>query len=438
MVSFKDARKFVQRVLGYDDYAAFRPEAKAAWFNQYKASTDFNGQLKCTQSVDDYEKNRIKNIEGFNAIKAPDGKSLTEKLRDLGLEAEVNNALKSDALEREINLLKEDLVNLSKRISEANPPLDFSPAEISAYLLSRKGELETAVNNYLNEVKPKLNNLSNSPDYQSIKDEIVTTLEKNKEEFTKLEKAINDDANALFQASQKEFERIAYLSRKYHESPAMREAITNLISANAEGMAVAYNIDGGHIFKGVDPNKLTVFETGKSWVPLITRQFTKSGDSFSTQTHTFQTDAEIQQDAAELVKILKSCGYDAATVRFRNKDPKEAERIAELYFEAMTEAGMDPKKITIEVNGVPKLKYDDKGELALDKEAQKERLLKDKPQLLDYGQKQAAEASKKTKELVEGDSKAAAAKMKGAMEAMRSQAPRQEQSDEPGNRPVNL
>ncbi len=335
-----------------EEIFAFRPQDKGAWFETYKASTNFTGKLTSTSALDTYEKNRAKNIDGFNSVKTPDGKTITEKLRGSESANEISEIFKSADLDKARAEFKEDMENLNQRISGAKPPaLNFSPGQVGVYLLDRRDEIVKIINNQHNEAKAKLTDLFEKPDFRSkfqktipdgnietIKDEMLATLDKTKtDELTKFEKALGDNANELFIASKNEFERLSYISRKYFESDMMKAAIDKQIAESkdlkGEGASVSANFDEGTaFFKNVDVNKLQLMDTMQhGWISYFDRKIQHEGNGFHMELNRmYQSKDSIRMEIASLGQTMKACGYDSVELNIQNKDPKKQKNMHEL------------------------------------------------------------------------------------------------------------
>jgi hypothetical protein len=414
-----------------EEIFAYRPKEKAAWFDNYKASINFTGELTCTESFNTYEKNRIKNIDGFNTIKTPDGKTLTEKLRGTEAGKAIDKLFKSEALDKERNYFKEDLENLNQRIKGSKPPaMNFSPEVAADYLLARKGEVKNAINKQHDEAKAQLNELFKDADFiknfhisvpdgniDTIQEQMLEVFDKTKtDELPKLEKAIEENSKQLSIASKNEFERLSYIARKYKESAFMKKQFDAMIEKSGEGPSISLNYDEGiALFKNIDVNKLVEFDTIQhGWISAFDRKIKKDGDNFQMSLNRlYQSKDSIRLDVASLGETLKACGYDTVTLNIQNKDPIKAAKHARVVYEGMCVAGFDPKKIIIKVNGVVKMEYDDKGVL---KEGE---LFKDKPQRLQYAQQISTKFAKETETILKGTPEATA-KFKAELEDMRT------------------
>lgn len=241
-----------------------------------------------------------------------------------------------------------------------------------------------------------------------IKGEMLKTLENSqKEELQKFEKSVNDEINKLHKTAADEMERIHYLGDRYLRGGKMREEIDRLAAENNKNankpvsMSIGANGRVGlAILKGIDPKKLENIETISG-----NKVIKGANDSLTVELNRlFQTDNSIYEELTSLAQSIRAQGHTAITlnVNLEGKDPKRAESIARKAYESAIMAGFDPKKITIQINGENKFKYDDKGKLD-----DKSTLFKEHPARLKFAENKAAEIDKNRKKVTEGTSNAA-------------------------------
>ncbi|MBA2709550.1 MAG: hypothetical protein H0U57_03035 [Tatlockia sp.] len=420
-----------------EEIFAFRPKEKGAWFENYKASTNFKGKITCTDVLDTYEKNRVNDIEGFSSVKSPDDKSITEKLRGSEVAKEINKILKSEALDKKRKNFSQDIDNINQMLSGAKPATpNFSPIHLQDVLLAIKGGLVSAINKQHDDAKAKLEELFTKPEFKAqlleripggnvekIKEGMIETFDKTKtDELDKLSKAIEKNANELAIASRYEYERLSYITRKYNESALMKAQIDSQIreknAKDGNGPAIVLNFgEGTAFFKNVDVNELKQFDTIQhGWISFFDRKIVKQGaDGFHMELNRlYQSKDSIRMDVASLGQTMKACGYESVELNIQNKDPKKAESHARAVYEGMCVAGFDPKKITMKVNGEVKFKYDDKGVL------EKGELFANKPKRLEYAQGLANRFVSEVDTIIKGNAESTT-KLRNELKGMREQ-----------------
>ncbi|MBA2655681.1 MAG: hypothetical protein H0U70_01705 [Tatlockia sp.] len=409
---------------------AFSSKSKLAWFEKYKNSSNFTGSLSSASSLDDYNKSRIKSSNDFVDIKAPDGKTLTEKLKqakstqELADVAIINdvlaNAFKSEPFEKERRSFKAKQDELGKLLSAKKPA--FSPGEVATYLLQTRSEVSEAVKNQYELAKANLNqSFDNNTQFtdalkrtlncgdahlETTKQDMLAALEKNNNDgLAKFEKAIGDNAKQLTQAETDRFHRYVFFEDRLKRKRVMSNEIIKKSNANnEEGASVEFNSENGEaIFKNLKVQDLETFETiQEGLIAAFNRPIKKNDDgSFSmTLNRIYQSDNSIHSDAAAFTQPLVASGNKKITFKINNKDPVRAAEHARLFLEGAVLAGANPKDITIHVNGEVKHKYDDKGVF------EKNELFKEYPERLQYAQAKADSMAGLVTKAIEGsDSK---------------------------------
>ncbi|MBA2652573.1 MAG: hypothetical protein H0U73_09950 [Tatlockia sp.] len=400
---------------------AFDSAHKAAWYHLVKNGVNFkNGSLTCTSSFDDYNSNRIKDISGFNSIKAPDNTSITEILKvdtadSTKVKTVIADAFKSDSLDTALEQFNKELKALNTLISGPKP--EFGPTAVASYLLSLKGDVKKAIDAQHKLAKDKLNEAFNDDEFKvsmknslncsdaqlnAIQGEMMATLDKSQtDELQKVENAIGDNAKGLFQAATNEFHRLVFLADRYFRGGMMRDVIQGEIDKHQLGeepSEIELGVDIGARFKNVKVENLTHIDTIQhSYFSILDRPIQKNADgSYSMKLNRiYQSDASIRQDIASLVQALVASDVKVISITINNKDPKRAEKDARLAYEAAIVAGADPKKLVMIVNGEEKLKYDDQGKLTGE-------LFKGRENRLKYAQDKAAIMSGKIDSIIKG------------------------------------
>lgn len=418
---------------------AYRVENKAQWVDAYRASSNYTGQLECTNSFTTYQQKRIKSTDGFSEVKAPDGKTIAEKLKDpaagdparLAKEA-LDGALKSDKLETALTDFTKKVKGLNEILAADKP--EFLPGEIGSFLLKMKGEAIAEINNQHAEAKSKINDLfanndefknnlqtslGCSPDQlEQVKADMLASLEKSyKEQRENLEKALEESAKNLFEAARKQFFRLSWLGYNYNRDASMREDMEKQMAGNLNGTSMEFNFSGSDdTLRNVDISKLSVFTTSNyGW--FTGAKITKTANGYSVQLNQiFETDDSTRQKIASMVQLMLAEGKDTCTLKINNKDPKRAEEDARLAYEGAIIAGMDPKKISIEVNGEMKMKYDAKGN------PEKTDLFKGYEQRLQFAQGKATSLAEKLDRQIKGTEESTR-QIKQRLQAMQSSGP---------------
>lgn len=352
-------------------WKAFSPEQQADYFKKYRTSVGLDGGVPGSNSFNSYDANRISSVEGFSAVKAPDGTKMNEKLKDntLGTPAvAVKNSLttalqKTTATETAKTEFNANLKALNDLVKK-DPP-NFNPGAIGSYLQEIKAKNLTFIKQQQQAEKDALTKLfNNDPDPNfvanlktsmgltddaqvgKVKDDMLAALDKShKDQTTKFEKELTDSTNKFFDIMRKEFDRIAFLGDRFERNKRMRENINKIAAARGTTDAPATASLNGRMarLKGikVDDLEFIASVTGK--------QITKNADgSFSMPLNTVFGD---ERDLASLAQTVKACGHDSITMEIDHTNPEKAIEAGRKAYEACIEAGFDPKKIDIKVNG---------------------------------------------------------------------------------------
>lgn len=361
---------------------------KAGWFRQYSASVKEAGNVKGADSFDIYGQNSIKGADGFNKINTPDGTTLSEKLKNPAPDSaaeNVRNALtealkQTDAFKIAQKAFNSEVSHIPDLILAK--PDRFHPGVIASTLLEIKGEAADAAKALQSHKKTELTNLFANEEFKTnfkectgcsdaeldaLKNEMLETLDKtHQEQLKKLEDSLNESANTLFEGLKKEFERVSFLGYWANRSASMKAEMLALAQQGAQKANDPAFIElngetGDATLKNVSVRKLTKLKT------LGGNAISINGNTFSiTLKGYFKTKGSVYQELIGLAYALNAAGYDAIILNVSNSNPKKAAELGRRAYEAAVRAGFDLEKITINVNGETKLKYDDKGNLEKD------------------------------------------------------------------------
>lgn len=385
-------------------------------YNHYIRSLKDSGGLPSTNNFNDFESNRVKGADGFAKVKAPDGTTIAEKLKAAAppeaalAKDKIAGALKeTDPYKNAKKAFNTNLANLNTLLQSGK----YTLCDAGSYLLDAKNTAVSAIKAQHAQEKDKLTKLfdeTQGPEsvafrnemktalgcsdaqLNAIKNEMISELTKSQnEELKKFEKSLQDDANKLFKRAEQEWYRLSFLGQRYSISSNSIfskqlskeiEAISAKANQHGENLSIGTGKKGSALLKNVDPAKLQTHITlsGK------TLQAGEDG-SLSTQFRRwFQSDADIYETITSMAEEMKARGCESITIRVNNAtDPKLAAEIGRKAYESAILAGFDPKKITIEVNGEPKYKHDDKGK------PEKTDLFKEHPQRLKFAQEKATQ-----------------------------------------------
>lgn len=426
---------------------SFEPEYRAKTLNKYKASISLKHGLSCAQCFNTYEQSRIKGIDDFSTIKAPDGISLADKLKGPETEAggkaraEIAKALQSDSLEKGGQEFNSAITGLVQLLAKG----EFRPGEIGSYLIQMKTQAVDAINDQHKQAKAKLEELFANPDFkanlntslnnpsdaqrEAIKTEMLAALDKKKQdELTKLEKAIEENVKFLSNlANENEVARLSYLLDRYHQDPEMKEEINKQLGKET---SVKFNLGDSDLFKDVDVNKLEVINTMDK-----DRKITKLGDgTYSMESNRlYQSEESLHRDLLSFAHHTRACGFDSITIKISNSDPEKALRHAQIAYKTHVLAGYSPKKISIIVNDKMKMKYATK-----EGEADNTELFDKTPadrQKLQFYHEEAARYVKKLEEYSKGTATSNKA-IKQSLETLKKEAAdeklKNKQLDQPG------
>jgi len=353
-------------------------------YQEYRNSIDLKDGFKSGNVFDDYLKDRIKDVDGFAAIKMPDGKKTLgdiisiESDKTTAIKNAVNKALAVDEKTKQArNNFKADLATANKLIKKDPPVANLSA--LGGYLQDRKAAVKTAVEAQHKLEIEKLEVLINDTAFKNnlraatgektdsaikkITDEALTTLKNSqKAELEKIEKTITDEVTNLHKSAQEQRDRIPYLGTMYDHpmSQAMRAEIDRVALLNKKedsGLQVEVNVSptGKTILKGVDVKHLQFLQT------ITGRHIRNNNGVMEMQLPPFYDIGyyygrhdNISYDLTSLAAGMRACGYTKITMTVTHYNADTAQEMGRKAYEACLRAGFDhtdAANITINVNG---------------------------------------------------------------------------------------
>ncbi|MDI9819404.1 MULTISPECIES: hypothetical protein [unclassified Legionella] len=388
----------------------FSHEAQEKFFADYRKSVNLDKGLSGTQSFETYNQNRISAMNGFSSLKddkgnavlkAPDGTSFADAFKPSTTDSEqiknskeavanaLENALKeipdtpgsaaSPAVPGTETKRKEYQKNLEviNNALKKTPP-EFDPHKIVGFLHITKAEAVDAIKAQQQHEKTQLAALFKDPEFtnnltaslgvstdpaqskvelEKIRQDMTNALESSHQKNLKaFEDSFNKSLADIHRAAQRERDRITYLAAMYEHNKDMRAAIEREARKHPADPApsIQYNMDKGKIsLRNVKVENLDTIQTITGMkVNYSDGEFSIGSSRIEFLKSFFSRHKRMEYQAQSLAEAVRACGHDSIEMKANHDhDPKKAEEAGRVMYEAAINAGFDPKKITIIVNG---------------------------------------------------------------------------------------
>ena len=381
----------------------FSVEEQQRLADQFGTSLRFDAkQLPAMfDSFDKYISTRISTIDGFNAIKTPQNKTIAELLNaktgsDVdAIKTAISTVFQAPTIADDFETQKEQIQAIVHSGKKFNPHRIISRLQImhseacETFEKQHTKETKEIENLFADPTfKNKLKNtlaLSSDQDLDSVKKEMLKQLDASHAEHLKTYKeAMEKQITQIHKAAQLERDRVFWMATLYENVPAMRKQIDDKIKEKKQGSSgVVLNLDGAQphaIFSGIDIQDLDITSlTGNKVKQLPTGEISMQ---LSNRIWGFRywhsSDNNLLVDAKLIVALLKT---DKITLSVNHGDPKQAIVAGRALYQAAMESGRDPKNVTIVVNGE-----------AIKADQIQEKLFKDEPQAYQMSQQKASKS----------------------------------------------
>lgn len=385
--------------------AKFSAEAEENYFQQYINSLNLTQGFPSTNGFNEFNMASLRTTQGFLNLKdsdknpllsAPDGTPLQERLTEDNeanrlIKEKINGALKLDANTlTAMNEYKASLETFNRKLTAKPPTIQFNTILNSLHAI--KADAVTAIKNQQQEEKNRLTALFEArseggfvdklkeslhitaepiePQIQKVKTDMLQALEKShKTNLEKFTKDFDKDLKTVHKAVEDERNRIIFLARQC-EDAEMRKIIEQIARENAQKKnpndkkpaKLTCNGDiGSAELQNVSMKQLSTFKSvtglearkeGNAWVVNLSkwRPF-------------YYNSARMDLEFLNLAQGIRAAGEESIEMEvIYAADKDAADEMGRRAFEACINAGFDPKKITIRVNGEVKTDvYDSKG-----------------------------------------------------------------------------
>ena len=168
----------------------------------------------------------------------------------------------------------------------------------------------------------------------------------------------------MHSAAKIENARVAYLARLYEQNATMRKEINKLHAQNQHqdpGAEVTISQEKGTaLFKNMKITDLPYIETITGRKIEIQKQANgQSSFSMKLPNHLLSSgyyrgsNNKVKADLMGIAGAIRASGSETITMKIQHKDQEKGMELIRAAYEASIEAGFDPKKITLELNGKP-------------------------------------------------------------------------------------
>ncbi|KTC84866.1 hypothetical protein [Legionella brunensis] len=408
----------------------FSQEKQEEFYKHFLKSVNLEKGLSGTEGFKTYEENRFRQLDDFLGFKEqvsggkdkdgkdkdPVEKSLLEgpywdKLRNkndahtAAVKRDVSNALKdtNDVLKNAKERFDKDVALINAELKKN--PLEIDPRRLPGLLHAiksealeavkthhekTKAEMETLLNNSSGDNPPGIKDelmasmeLTDPAQYEKVKKEMLDCLEKsNEKQFKQFEDNFNQSIKDIVTESNKEKQRIAVVAaartlqgKEFIElqNEINRLAKENNAQAPRGPLHVTRNKDTGSTnIRGVNPLDF------EKWKTITGRDVTINKDGSLQMTlpkwglgYYNSRHQNVDYDFQSMAELARACGHEEITIDVTydsklDKDGKEADEYGRRMYEACINAGFEPEKITVKVNGVERKLTD-----VVDKEGKK-------------------------------------------------------------------
>ncbi|AHE67773.1 hypothetical protein [Legionella oakridgensis] len=368
------------------------PADQQEFLNTYIDSMGLAKGLPGAEAFNAYVDGRIKNADGFAAIKVGD-QTLGERLkaaaehtdepqRDAAaaIKTGIEQAL---ALHGTTTAAQETFAAKVAEINQAiaDPAFRYDPAGLVSRLHVIRNEARSAINTqHEEELHALADKFAEGSDFRAhletigMDDEQIEQLQKDMEtslkeshqkELAAFDKTMNERLTKMHQEAQNERDRIHILAAMYENNATMRRIINELADKNRKpkgtgGITLSLETSDDEkrlkkvLFQGIQIQDLETIETvaGRS----LTR--TKDGGFAMEFPHRLSSpfyyggwNSKMKEDIMSMVLLVKASGHETITMSLNHKDPEHANELARKAYEACLEAGYKEDEITIKVNG---------------------------------------------------------------------------------------
>ncbi|WED42275.1 hypothetical protein [Legionella cardiaca] len=399
----------------------FTLEKRKEFYERYLQSVNLSKGLTGTDGFDKYQENRLRGIDDFlnltqtipgkDAQGKPDSsKDVTkpiltgpwDKLKDTtnphvsAVRNQIQTALvDTPQLTGALKQFNEDIQKINAALAEVPPTIDprnlrgilhVAKADavdaIKAHQAQAKQQIEDLFtdSSFTDELKASMN-LTDDTQLGRVKKEMLSALDKsNAEQLKQFEDSFNKSINDIHSLHQKEKDRIAFIAAmRQTNDKEFRDAINALAEKKKAELNLppqplqlslqpdknnidlrGVNVADLPILKTITGRKIDIGEDGTMHLQL------PKGLSFEGAKYYNSRHQNVDYDFQSLAEACKACGHDDVVINVDYKDEKEADEYARRMYEACVNAGFEPSKITVKVNGVER-----KLEEVADKEGKK-------------------------------------------------------------------
>jgi hypothetical protein len=364
------------------------PEENARRVSEYRTSLGFDlnaTTLPSKELFNAYAEARTPSVNSFSKVTGPDGKPIADKLKEpneggAAAGTAIATALKlSNKTETARTKFKKDMERVEEAIK--NPQSEFHPGHMVSYMHELKSDAHAVISAQHAEEKKNLIELFNdeaflanltraletTPDQNNkIKQDILSSLEQSqKKELEDFDKGMKEPLNKMHNAAQIENSRVAYLAQMYEHNAQMKKEIDKLYKQNQHKDAGAELVIGQEkgfaLFKNMKLTDLPFLET------VTGRKMHKQPAADGTVSFRMQlpyrflspgyyhgSSNRLKADLLSMAGAIRATGSETIIMSVQEKNQDKALELGRKSYEACLEAGFDPKKITINVNGQAK------------------------------------------------------------------------------------
>lgn len=349
------------------------PAERHRLFQDFREQAGLENGFPGVTAFENYEQKRVKGLDDFSEVKAPDGTSIVAKLAGKPAAVDtINEALKGDK-QGKLSKCKKEMQGIKDFIDDDQSK--YNPFAVIEYAMREKSrsieaieeqhrkeieKLEDALDTHKTDIKAAMATPPISDtQFDTLKAEMVSSLKaKHKEALDNFNKELTEPLEKLLEAQNRLGDaRTEILYRLWNDPKSKAGKELRQIAAKKHPPPAIATINPDKInLEGVDIKDLS---TILAYSGREIKNVKGDGSTFSMElpSHFWRFDYHMSSQGKEeldirsLVLAVKACGHTGITMNIDNPDKNVAKKQAIKAYEECIKAGFDPKNIVVKFNG---------------------------------------------------------------------------------------
>lgn len=363
----------------------FDPKAIEELSGKYIQSMGFSlkGELSITTALDTFEEQRITNSRDLKNPKITGG-SLGEVLKkaetgdDPAVVAKRNVKGRLDTVfdrtegfQSASNKFNELIAAINEKAGQL-PPENLDPRLFAHLLEEEKGKMVKEMKAQFEHENNAIKALAKDADFKrdvianlGVKDSefdtFIRSIENDvkkgqSEQLKAFEKSMNNQISNLYRQATAEQTRVAYIARLVDENKKVRNFVEQQVGKAAVDQTLDPNAEESGAFLSIQLEKLAdahLLTTLSGREITYNKQENAYEYKFPSKWNLFynyRKENMAQNDMRSIAEAVKATGNDSIVMTVKHTNPKNAEEMGRMAYEAARKAGFPPDKITIKLN----------------------------------------------------------------------------------------